>query len=117
MLFRSGDDEEGDRTYPSRTEPGAAWSLGEKHPDLVASKSFFWGLINVPMWNYYYGMTLAQIELLTSDCPIIIYNTKKDKKDGAKKPRAGEVNDAMRRWKNKYGKKGNKVNLDLNEYK
>ena len=38
-------------------------------------------------------------------------------KDGAKKPRAGEVNDAMRRWKNKYGKKGNKVNLDLNEYK
>lgn len=49
--------------------------------------------------------------------PDIIYNTKKDKKDGAKKPRAGEVNDAMRRWKNKYGKKGNKVNLDLNEYK
>lgn len=71
----------------------------------------------MPMWNYYYGMTLAQIELLTSDCPIIIYNTKKDKKDGAKKPRAGEVNDAIRRWKNKYGKKGNKVNLDLNEYK
>lgn len=69
------------------------------------------------MWNYYYGMTLAQIELLTSDCPIIIYNTNKDKKDGTRKPRMGEVNDAMRRWKHKYGNKDNKVNLDLNEYK
>lgn len=42
-------------------------------------RNFFFGLVRVPMWDYYWGMTAAQVELLTIDQPIVVY--KKEKKD------------------------------------
>ncbi len=36
-------------------------------------RDFFFGMIRVPMWDYYWGFTAAQIELLTIDQPIIVY--------------------------------------------
>lgn len=47
---------------------------------------FFFGLIEVPMWDYYWGLTAAQVELLTIDQPILVYKAEKNKekpwKDG-----------------------------------
>lgn len=66
------------------------------------------------MWNYYYGMTLAQIELLTSDCPLVLYNTKKDK---SKTPKKDAIEKAKKDWEDKYKKsQSNKIILDLNGY-
>ena len=42
-------------------------------------RDFLFGLVRVPMWDYYWGLTAAQIELLTVDQPIVVY--KKEKKE------------------------------------
>ena len=42
-------------------------------------RDFLFGLIRVPMWDYYWGLTAAQVELLTIDQPIVVY--KKEKKE------------------------------------
>ena len=36
-------------------------------------RDFCFGLIRVPMWDYYWGLTAAQVELLTIDQPIVVY--------------------------------------------
>lgn len=41
-------------------------------------RDFFFGLIRVPMWDYYWGLTAAQVELLTIDQPIVVYKADKD---------------------------------------
>ena len=41
-------------------------------------RDFFFGLIRVPMWNYYWGLTAVQIELLTIDQPIVVYKKDED---------------------------------------
>lgn len=72
-------------------------------------------MITIPMWNYYYGMTLAQIELLTSDCPLVLYNTKKDKK---KAPSKDDIEKAKKKWEEKYATSPSRtITLDLNGYK
>ena len=47
---------------------------------------FLFGFIEVPMWDYYWGLTAAQVELLAIDQPIVVYKADKDKekpwKDG-----------------------------------
>lgn len=80
---------------------------------MVESKSFFFGLINVPMWNYLYGMTLAQIELLTSDCPIIVYDDGKKKE---KKPTFSDIEEVKKRWEKKKEVKKNNISIDLAEF-
>lgn len=45
---------------------------------------FLFGMIRVPMWEYRCGLTIAQIELLTIDQPIIVYKREQDK------PKPGE---------------------------
>ena len=41
-------------------------------------RDFCFGLIRVPMWDYYWGLTTAQIELLTIDQPIVVYKKDED---------------------------------------
>ena len=41
-------------------------------------RDFCFGLIRVPMWDYYWGLTAAQVELLTIDQPIVVYKADKD---------------------------------------
>ena len=42
-------------------------------------RCFFFGMIEVPMWDYYWGLTAAQVELLTIDQPIIVYKADETK--------------------------------------
>lgn len=42
---------------------------------------FFFGLYRVPMWEYMCGMTIAQIELLSVDKPLVLYGKKKEFED------------------------------------
>jgi hypothetical protein len=41
-------------------------------------RDFLFGMIRVPMWDYYWGLTAAQVELLTIDQPIVVYKADKD---------------------------------------
>lgn len=41
-------------------------------------RDFCFGLIRVPMWDYYWGLTAAQVELLTIDQPIVVYKADED---------------------------------------
>lgn len=56
-------------------------------------------------WNYWWGYTSAQIELLASDCPIVVYP---DEKGG--KPSTSSIREAEEKWKSKYGD-GKKVDI------
>jgi len=41
-------------------------------------RDFLFGLVRVPMWDYYWGLTAAQVELLTIDQPIVVYKADED---------------------------------------
>ena len=41
-------------------------------------RDFCFGLIRVPMWDYYWGLTAAQVELLNVDKPIVVYKKDED---------------------------------------
>lgn len=66
----------------------------------------FFGLYRIPMYEYYWGHTAAQIELIDIDAPLICYE-KHDKshsgglKPGDKgyKPNAEKLNKAVEKWK------------------
>lgn len=42
-------------------------------------RDFLFGLIRVPMWDYYWGLTAAQVEILTIDQPIVVYKKDENK--------------------------------------
>ncbi len=81
-------------------------------------RDFLFGLVRVPMWDYYWGLTAAQIELLTIDTPIVVY-----KRDDSGKPKPGEkgftrtaeqARKEYERWKARQEaekKKGVKIDL------
>ena len=92
---------------------------------------FLFGMIEVPMWDYYWGLTAAQVELLTIDHPIVVYkkDDKKEKpwKDG--KVSAEYANKAYLKWlerKKQRERTGKSIDLgktfangqkvDFNEY-
>lgn len=66
-------------------------------------KYFFFGLVRVPMYEYYWGHTAAQIELIDVDQPLTVY-AKHESKGGLKpgdkgyKPDKKKLEDAVRRW-------------------
>lgn len=65
----------------------------------------------VKAYDYWWGYTCAQIELMLADTPIVIY--KKDKAD--KKHTKKELDELTRRWKEKKekdAKEGKTVNLN-----
>lgn len=80
------------------------------------SRDFCFGLIRVPMWDYYWGLTAAQVELLTIDQPIVVY--KKDE-DNDKPWKNGTVsgnyaNKQYQKWLEKKKKReAEGKNLDL----
>lgn len=73
------------------------------------------------MWGYYSAYTSAQIELMAADVPLVLYKSKKEKKNGRSEPAGvvpGAVESAAERWKEKYrDNKGGKFSLDLSKYK
>lgn len=59
--------------------------------------------------------TIAQIELLSCDVPLVVYN--RGAKDGNKKHTRKEMEELTRRWKEKKEKeKGNGEKFDLNNF-
>lgn len=43
---------------------------------------FLFGLVRVPAYEYYWGYTIAQIELASSDAPFVAYKAKDKLKPG-----------------------------------
>ena len=69
----------------------------------------FWGLLNIPAWGYRQVMTIAQVELLSCDTPIVVYG--RDKEKYSKK----EVDEMVAKWKKKREEdkaKGKKFSLN-----
>ena len=94
-------------------------------------RRFFFGLVEVPMWGYRSGHTIAQIELLTIDQPIVVYKADKNKekpwKDGTVSRKYAD--DQYKKWlegKKKRDKEGktfdmhkvyeNGKKVDMNEF-
>ena len=65
---------------------------------------FFFGLVRVPMYEYYWGHTAAQIQLIDIDQPITLYK-KSDPNEGLKpgdkgwKPNAKKLKKTVEDWK------------------
>lgn len=82
-------------------------------------RRFFFGLIEVPMWEYRSGLTIAQIDILTIDQPIVVH-----KRDDSNRPKPGEkgftrtadqARKEYERWKKRHEEEKNKgisINLD-----
>lgn len=68
------------------------------------------------MWGYYWGYTMAQIQLLTSDTPVIVYKNLKDNKNKEKKPKRDEVQKAADEWRKKYSDATKKLNINLSDF-
>lgn len=78
------------------------------------------------MYAYYDGFTCAQIELLTSDTPMVDYKTDKKCKNGRKNSKRGisepprpskkRVEEVTKKWMAKYGKGQKASALDLKKY-
>lgn len=103
------DDSEGSESYPSRTSWGAAYSLGEKYPFLFASR------FGVRAYDYWWGYTSAQIDLMVSDQPLIVY--KKEKKrnaDGSVKHTKKEMDDLYDRWAARKAAEGSMAGKKIN---
>lgn len=94
-------------------------------------RDFLFGTIRVPMWDYYWGLTAAQVELLTIDQPIVVYKADKNKekpwKDGTVSKKY--TDDQYKKWlegKKKRDKEGKTFNMhkiyenskkvDMNEF-
>ena len=83
------DDESGSKSFPSRTKWGAAYSLGEKYSFLLERK------YGIKAYDYWWGYTAAQIELMIADAPIVVY--KKDDKPKTKK----DMEEIRKAWEEK----------------
>ena len=91
--------------------------MGEKYPELTKGRSFLFGLVYLPMYAYYDGLTSAQVELLTMDAPVVDYHYDKKKKDKALRAPTKEEADAVaEKWKKKYEGKKLSGTLDLTKY-
>ena len=83
-------------------------------------RDFCFGLVRVPMYDYYWGLTAAQVELLTIDQPIVVYKKDTEAAKNEKKPwengtaTAEYAQQQYARWKARQEaekKKGVKVDL------
>ena len=73
------------------------------------------------MYEYFWGYTSAQIELMMADCPIIVYPNMKNKEkrnDTNKTPQISghDITTVAEEWKKKYGQGGTEIKLDLSGY-
>lgn len=70
------------------------------------------------MFGIYWVLTNAQIELLAMDVSIVVTDCDKDNKHDTKNfksPSVSEIEDAAKRWKDKYG--NGETAIDINDYK
>lgn len=58
------------------------------------------------MWNYLWGYTAAQIELMAVDAPMVVYTEGKERK-----PSKEELAATADKWEKKYKGKSKKVDL------
>lgn len=101
---RDDDDEEKRSTvWPSRTSWGAAHSLAEKYGFLFERR------FGIRAYDYWWGYTSAQIELMTVDVPIVRYKSDEQKKHGKKEMDA--LADAWAERRKGKTLKGKKVSL------
>lgn len=70
------------------------------------------------MWGYRWGYTAAEIDLLSIDQPIVVYDHKTDKKGKKefRKARAVDTIKASNEWKAKYEGTDGKTKLDLSGF-
>lgn len=76
----------------------------------MADRSFFFGLFTIKAYNYWWGYTAAQIELMCADVPVTNYGEKK-KFDKVSEERYDEV---KRKWQAEKGGRENK-NIKLTD--
>ena len=77
----------------------------------------------MPMWDYYWGLSERQVDLLLVDQAIVVYEKSKDKKPKAGDKKKGvremaapsrlAVAEAEAKWRARYGN-GQKPKLNLN---
>lgn len=74
----------------------------------------FFGFIPVKAYDYWWGYTKAQIELMTIDRPLVVYKDKDKKPVHTKK----EMDDLMKQWEEKKRKEreGKAKKVDINEF-
>ena len=98
------------RVWPSRTRWGSAYSLGEKFGFLLERR------FGIRAFDYWYGYSACQIELMIADQPVIDYSG--GKKKGSMMATRSEVDaldELTEAWEQKrQGKSfvGQTVNLD-----
>ena len=68
------------------------------------------------MWNYYWGMSAAQIELAIVDGPMIVYKHDKSTKGEKKKPTGASVERAALNWRIEHGENDGKMTVDLSDF-
>lgn len=71
----------------------------------------FFGLVCIRAWNYWWGYTSAQIDLMIADGPIIVYHNK----NKVKKHSKAEMDALVEQWKRKRAEqeaRGEKINLN-----
>ena len=96
------DDEERSKSYPSRTSWGAAFSLAEKFGFLFQRKYF------IAAYDYWWGYSSAQIDLMVADQPLVVY-PKTKKEGGPKNHTKKEMDDLYDRWMEKKKNEGSLV--------
>lgn len=79
---------------------------------------FLFGLVRVPMYEWYWGHTVAQIDLIDIDQPLTLY-AKQEGNNGLKpgdhgyKPNKKKLEEAVRRWeKRKAAREARGFKLD-----
>ena len=101
------DDEGRSRVYPSRTSWGGAFSLAEKFPFLFASR------YGIKAYDYWWGYSAAQIELMAVDQPLIVHPRDKNKpKPHSKKEMERIAEEWAKRKENEESLVGKKINLN-----
>ena len=78
---------------------------------------YFFGSWRVPMYEYYWGHTIAQIQLIDIDQPITVFERSKDNKPGKPgyKPNARKLREATEKWKKRKAER-EKRGFDLNKF-
>lgn len=69
----------------------------------MADRSFFFGLAVIPAYNYWWGYTAAQIELMAADIPVTNYG------GGTKRTKITQedYDEVRRKWEAEHGGRKN----------
>ena len=94
------DDDESSGLWPSRTKWGGAYSLGEKFPFLLERR------YGIRAYDYWYGYTTAQIELMLIDQPVMDYGSKKSTGMGNSRADVDEMDALADKWAEKKAEEG-----------